>query len=482
MRKCGAMPYEGDEKYIFVSYCHRDSAEVFPIIEQMAKDGYRVWYDEGINPGNDWPEIIADHLNRCSVCIAFISENAMDSHDCGREINYALLKKKTFFSVYLEEVELSAGLEMQLTTTQSIFKYKYSDFKSFIQKLYKGNGLKECRDASAADLNDNDNEENIGESNSDKEKNKDEKKKKRLKRVLLITIPAVLVCCGIIAAIIILNNRSPQEDDQSETTAVETTEISTTENIVESTAEATQVLSTVPSETDVNSSLPQIELVSTEGDTDLFKVDGAHIALETTEENGLNNKRLNINDEYLYHISFDITYKFDRSESLFNGVLYMPDGSQYNNIACSDNSVWVAKDDLVEGTYTYLIETITEQRNVNTKIKFKIGSENKPLKSITDNTTTKISSYNDAMDFDVWGNVGKTIEFMDGMIRYEEDQKDYVISFEDANGSFQYDLAPTDKISFEEYKDKLISGKAIITTKKGVADSESVAFEIIEVY
>lgn len=153
MRKCGAVPYEGDEKFIFVSYCHKDSEEVFPIIEQMVRDGYRVWYDEGINPGNDWPEIIADHLSRCSVCIAFISEKSIDSHDCGREINFALLKKKTFFSVYLEEVELSAGLEMQLTSTQSIFKYKYSDFDSFMKTLYKGNGLDDCRYGSVEGAN-----------------------------------------------------------------------------------------------------------------------------------------------------------------------------------------------------------------------------------------------------------------------------------------------------------------------------------------
>ena len=51
MKRCATKPYEGQDKYIFVSYCHKDRAYVFPVIEQLTKDGYRVWYDEGIDPG-----------------------------------------------------------------------------------------------------------------------------------------------------------------------------------------------------------------------------------------------------------------------------------------------------------------------------------------------------------------------------------------------------------------------------------------------
>ena len=104
MRRCGATPYEGSEKFIFLSYCHKDKSIVFPVAERLARDGYRVWYDEGIDPGAEWPEIIAEHLNRCSACIAFVSENSLNSHNCRREINFALLKKKPFISVVTEKV------------------------------------------------------------------------------------------------------------------------------------------------------------------------------------------------------------------------------------------------------------------------------------------------------------------------------------------------------------------------------------------
>ena len=120
MRRCSVKPYEGQEAYIFISYCHKDRASVFPIIEQMARDGYRVWYDEGIDPGSEWPEIIASHLNGSAACIAFITENAVNSHNCKREINFALLKKKPFISVILEPVQMSMGMEMQLAATQAM--------------------------------------------------------------------------------------------------------------------------------------------------------------------------------------------------------------------------------------------------------------------------------------------------------------------------------------------------------------------------
>ncbi len=142
--RCKAKPYEGDEKYIFVSYCHNDKAAVFPVIERMAAEGYNIWYDEGINPGSEWPEIIANHLNNCAVCIAFISSNSVNSHNCKREVNFALLKKKTLITVVLEETELSLGMEMQLSVTQAIFKYKLTSDEAFFKKLYEAEFLGEC--------------------------------------------------------------------------------------------------------------------------------------------------------------------------------------------------------------------------------------------------------------------------------------------------------------------------------------------------
>jgi hypothetical protein len=61
--------YKGTDPYIFVSYAHKDSDEVYQIIFEFHKDGFPVWYDEGIDPGNEWPQEIANVILHCSLFI-----------------------------------------------------------------------------------------------------------------------------------------------------------------------------------------------------------------------------------------------------------------------------------------------------------------------------------------------------------------------------------------------------------------------------
>ena len=118
------VPYEGKENYIFVSYSHMDMDKVMPIIRQWTEDGYRVWYDDGISPGTEWPEVIAQHLNDCELFVSFLSNSYMDSFNCRREIDFAVRKRKSFLAVFLEETELSLGVEMQISTVQSVDYYR----------------------------------------------------------------------------------------------------------------------------------------------------------------------------------------------------------------------------------------------------------------------------------------------------------------------------------------------------------------------
>lgn len=152
MRRCSAKPYGGKEPYVFVSYCHKDRDAVFPVIERLARDGYRIWYDEGIDPGSEWPEIIAQHLSGCTVCIAFLSAQSLNSHNCRREINFALMKKKPLITVVLEPVQLSLGMEMQLSLAQAILKYTLPSEEAFLEKLCGTGVLEPCLGAPDPDV------------------------------------------------------------------------------------------------------------------------------------------------------------------------------------------------------------------------------------------------------------------------------------------------------------------------------------------
>ena len=135
MKKCSAVPYEGEEDYLFISYSHKDSEIVIPILEKLEEAGYRIWFDEGIDPGSEWPETIADHLNRASVCVGFITENYLNSQNCRRELNFALKKQIPFLAIMLEDVKMSLGVEMQLSAYQAIYKYKLPSDEKFFEKF-----------------------------------------------------------------------------------------------------------------------------------------------------------------------------------------------------------------------------------------------------------------------------------------------------------------------------------------------------------
>lgn len=135
MRRYNITPYEGNQPYIFVSYAHKDADIVYPIVEELNRRGYRVWYDDGIAPGNEWPEDIAQHLDGCHLAISMLSPRYIVSDNCRRELTFALSKRKSFLAVFLEPTELSLGLEMQLSAQLCVMKYNYTEEESFYKKL-----------------------------------------------------------------------------------------------------------------------------------------------------------------------------------------------------------------------------------------------------------------------------------------------------------------------------------------------------------
>lgn len=144
MLRCSIVPYEGTQPYIFVSYAHRDSEQVYPVLEELSRRGYRLWYDDGIAPGSEWPENIAQHLNGCALTLAFVSPNSIASANCRREITFALSKQKPFLAILLQPTEMSPGMEMQLSAQQCIMKYSYTDEESFFRKICSCPDLEPC--------------------------------------------------------------------------------------------------------------------------------------------------------------------------------------------------------------------------------------------------------------------------------------------------------------------------------------------------
>ena len=136
------IPYSGTDPYIFISYSHKDSEQVMGIIRQLMADGYRVWYDEGIDPGTEWDDNIAAHVEKCGCFIAFISKNYLQSENCKDELNYARDLNLSRLLIYLENVELTGGMAMRHNRLQAVHYYKYQKMKGmFYQRLYESSVL-----------------------------------------------------------------------------------------------------------------------------------------------------------------------------------------------------------------------------------------------------------------------------------------------------------------------------------------------------
>lgn len=137
--------YNGSEKYIFISYAHKDKGIVLPFIAKLQDEGFRVWYDDGIDPGTEWARTIADKLESCECFISMMSQNYLDSDNCMDELEHARNKIHNRFIIYIEEVGLPNYIEMRHGRIQNMHMALYADMSLFYEKLFCADIFRDCR-------------------------------------------------------------------------------------------------------------------------------------------------------------------------------------------------------------------------------------------------------------------------------------------------------------------------------------------------
>ena len=137
--------YEGSEKYIFISYSHKDADKVHPIIDRLKSEGYRVWYDRLLYSGEKYNEIIANRLISCRCYIAMMSPDYIDSQYCRKELTFLTGNNKDGFLVYLEKTELADGIRFLVNGIQHIFMSDYENEDEFYKALLASPVLAACK-------------------------------------------------------------------------------------------------------------------------------------------------------------------------------------------------------------------------------------------------------------------------------------------------------------------------------------------------
>ena len=123
-----------EQKYVFISYSHRDTDIVLPIIEKL-QERYDVWYDKGIKHGSEFNKFIAEKILNCSLFLYFITNNSLASDYCQDEIHFARTNKIPFVNVIMEEVDLPSSFEMRYGRFQMCHRSNYRSMDDFIDAL-----------------------------------------------------------------------------------------------------------------------------------------------------------------------------------------------------------------------------------------------------------------------------------------------------------------------------------------------------------
>ncbi len=109
--------YTGSEPYLFVSYSHRDTAKVYPILDALNEKKYRIWYDESCETGNDFRQELRERIENSNGVLLFVSKDAMNSPFCGMEILVACEEGKKIYPIYLDTEEVPPAFQIYLSYT-----------------------------------------------------------------------------------------------------------------------------------------------------------------------------------------------------------------------------------------------------------------------------------------------------------------------------------------------------------------------------
>lgn len=136
--------YEGEKPFIFISYSHQDIERVVRLIRRLQSEGFRIWYDSGVPAGAEWPEEVATHIKSCGCVLSLLSKNSTKSRHFKEEFNYAHHLQKPILVAYLENCELTPGVEMRVVSQQCIDRAHCENDEDLIQQIAQAKILLSC--------------------------------------------------------------------------------------------------------------------------------------------------------------------------------------------------------------------------------------------------------------------------------------------------------------------------------------------------
>lgn len=179
-------------KKIFLSYSRADSDYVAKLTSQLTAAGQDVWVDNKIKTGQTWDETVEESIRASEVVVVVMSKTSMASPNVMDEVSFGIGLNKTIAPIMIEEVEVPMRLA----------RYQFQDFT----KLGLEDGVKKL----VSDINfdaekEGSNDQPIVSSNEKLDK-------KRSRKILLISVAAVLLLFTVLVATKTINLEDSADD------------------------------------------------------------------------------------------------------------------------------------------------------------------------------------------------------------------------------------------------------------------------------
>ena len=128
------------EKYIYVSYCKKNTDMVYEILTAFHNKGYRLLYDNKpdyiIEYINEFRKDTAKKIKNCAVFLCLLSTDYQESEYCMREFHYAFSQTGRVFPVFLTKFEISDELVFVLERAMAqVSLYWYDSISEFVDKM-----------------------------------------------------------------------------------------------------------------------------------------------------------------------------------------------------------------------------------------------------------------------------------------------------------------------------------------------------------
>src|ERR1044072_89996 len=93
---------------IFISYDAKDKVRVSPLVKVLEHQGWSVWWDRTLRPGQNLPQVISKALDEAKCVVVVWSKNSVDS-DWVQEEAEEGKQRKILVPVVIDEVKIPLG-------------------------------------------------------------------------------------------------------------------------------------------------------------------------------------------------------------------------------------------------------------------------------------------------------------------------------------------------------------------------------------